>query len=82
MWLTSAHLFGRFTKQAERKALQVDKGLLASETEVSTEGTASQPTNIVSDTLQLITFRASEAAAWCVCHGYPKLPKAALCLSR
>lgn len=77
----SAHLFGRFTKQAERKALQVDKELLASETEVSTEATASQPRNIISDTLQLITFRASEAASWCARHSYPKLPKAALCLS-
>lgn len=49
----------------------MDKELLGSGTEVSTEATISQPTNIISDTLQLITFSTSAAASWCVCHGYP-----------
>lgn len=51
--------------------MQVDKELPGSGTEVSTEATISQPRNIISDTLQLVTFRASAAASRCVRHGYP-----------
>lgn len=71
MWLTPAHLDGRFTKQAERKALQVDEELLGPETQVSTEATVSQPRNAISDPLQLTTFRAAATASWCVRQGYP-----------